>query len=122
MQKFSIGGNILHGSAVMGKTDVAFGIHYTIQRHAPQLEQVDFLFVHSGNFMIGIRQTNERNFFIRPILLECRRRVRPDCQDRYIAADKFFVLITQARQLRAAIRSHESAQERKHNRLVPAKV
>lgn len=70
MQKFSVGGDILHGRAVMDITDIALKIHYTIQWHTPQFEKVDFLLVHSRNAMIGIGQTGEWNIFLRPILLE----------------------------------------------------
>ena len=102
--------------------DIPFKINDTIQGHAAQLEKIHFLFVHSGDPMIGIRQTRKGNSFSRPILLEGCRRIGTDRQDRDIMARKFYVLITQARQLRAAIQSHEPAQERKHNWFTAAKI
>ena len=122
MQKFNVGWNILHRSAVMRKADIALKIHNTIQRHASQLKKIHFLLVHSGNFMIGIWQADKGNIFIAPILLECRRRIRSDRNDLGTVTFELFIFITQARQLRAAIWSHEAAQEREHNRFVITKV
>jgi hypothetical protein len=52
----------------MSETDVPIGIKYAIQRHAPQLEEFDFLPIPSGNQVIGVRQSNKGNPFIPPIL------------------------------------------------------
>jgi len=52
----------------MGKADVPFGIKYAIQGHAPQLEEIHFLPVPSGNQVIWIGQPNKGNSFIPPIL------------------------------------------------------
>ena len=98
-------------------TYVARSVHNAIQGHASQFEKIHFLLVHFRNRMFGVRQTDERNFFICPILLERHHRVRSQREDDSPAVFKIIVLVTQARQLRAAIRSHEAAQERKHNGL-----
>ena len=70
MQKFSIGRDILHGSAIMGKSDITLAIHNAVQGHTAKFEKVDLLLIHSGNRVISIRQANERNIFIRPKLFE----------------------------------------------------
>jgi len=54
----------------MSKADIPVGIQYAIQRHTPQLEEVHFLPVPSGNQVIGIRQPNKRDSFFHPILLK----------------------------------------------------
>jgi hypothetical protein len=99
----------------VGITDITSGIHNAIQRHASPLEEIYFLSVHSCNRMIGIRQANKWNFFILPILLECRTCIRTYCQDHRVTICEFFVLITQARQLRAAVGSHKTSQEHEHH-------
>ena len=93
----------------MGKTDISFGINDAIQWHAAQFKKLHLLPVLPGNQMVGIGQTNEGNPFILPVLLKGRQRVWPDRQDFHPAAFKFFILIPQARQLRAAVRSHKAA-------------
>ena len=115
MQKRIVGWNILHGSAVMCITDIALAIHNTTQRHASQLEQIHFLPVHSGDSMICIRQANEGNVFIPPILFESGRRIRSHRNDLCATTGELLVFITQARQLRAAVRSHKPAQEREYD-------
>jgi hypothetical protein len=99
----------------MGITDIAPAVHNTIQRHTAPLEEIHFLLVHSCNRMFGIRQADKGNLFILPVLLECHTGIRANRQDQHIAICEFFVPITQARQLRAAVGSHKAAQERKHD-------
>ena len=71
--------------------------------------------------MLGIGQADKRNPFILPILLEYCKRIRTNCQDHHITICEFFILVTQARQLRAAVGSHKAAQEGQHHR-PPAKI
>jgi len=66
--------------------------------------------------MFGIRQTDKGDLFILPVLLECRTGIRANCHDQHITICESLILITQARQLRAAVGSHKSAQERKYDR------
>ena len=104
----------------MSITDVTLGVHHIIQRHASQLKKIDFLFIEPRNFMFGIGQANERNVFIVPETLELRRIIWPDRQNDCPAFSELLIFITQARQLRAAIGSHEAAQKIKYDRS-PAK-
>ena len=101
--------------------DVSFAVDNTIQRHASQLEKLHSLPVFPGNQVIRVRQTDKGNAFILPVLLESWHRVWPNGQDLHAAVYKLFILISQARQLRAAIRSHKAPQEGKHNRF-PAEI
>jgi hypothetical protein len=105
----------------MDKAHKTFRINYTIQRHSSQLKEIYLLPVHSGNRVFGIRQADKRNFFILPVLLEGRCRIWTHRQDHRVTAPEFFMLITQARQLRAAIGSQKSAQESQDDRR-PAKI
>ena len=106
----------------MRKANIPIFIDYTVQWHTAQFEEIDLLPVHPGNFMIGVRQANEWNVFVRPILLKGCRRIGTDRNNLYIAVNKLLIIVTQARQLRAAVRSHESAQEGKQNNLASAKT
>lgn len=99
----------------MGISDITFAIHNAIQRHTSPLEEIHFLLVHSCNRMFGIGQADKGNLFILPVLLKCRTGIRANRHDQHITICEFFVFITQARQLRAAIGSHKAAQERKHD-------
>ena len=99
----------------MYKVDITFGIDHTIQGHSSQLKEIHFLLIHSGNRMPGIGQADKWYSFISPILLKDRCWIRTHRQDHRVAVREFFMLITQARQLRAAVRSHETAQEGQHH-------
>ena len=96
----------------MYKPDIPPGIDDAIQRHPSQLEQVDFLPICAGNGMLRVGQADEGNPLILPVLTENRCGIGSHSQDFCAAARELFVLIAQARQLRAAVGSHESAQER----------
>ncbi len=106
----------------MRKPDVAFFIDNTVQRHAPQFEQVDLLAVYPCDTMIRVGQTDERDSLILPELLEGRRRIGAKRDNFRIPIDEFLILLTQARQLRAAIRSHEAAQKSQDHGLAAAEL
>ena len=93
----------------MCEAHVAFRIQHAVQRHPPQLEQVDLLSVHPGYSMVRVWQTHEGNLFIDPVALEGICIVGPYGQDLCSPARELLVLISQARQLRATIRSHKPA-------------
>ena len=100
----------------MGKTDISFGINDAIQRHAAQFKKLHLLPVLPGNQVIRVRQTNEGDPFILPVLFKGGQRVWANRQDFHPAAFKFFIFITQARQLRATVGSHEAAQKCQYDR------
>ena len=67
--------------------------------------------------MVGIWQTNEWHIFVCPITSKCGGIVGPDGQDLCTTAGELVIVITQARQLRTAVRSHEAPQESQQHRL-----
>jgi hypothetical protein len=95
----------------MRKTDVPFGIDDTIQGHAAEFEELDLLAIDPGNRMIWIGQSDERNSLLLPILFESRGNVGTNSNNHGAMARELFIFISQARQLRAAVRSHKAAQE-----------
>lgn len=106
----------------MGKADAAIFIDHAHERHASELEEVNLLTIRHCHMMFGIGETDERKFFLRPVLLKCGFSIRANGKDLCAAAFEFFVLITHARQRRAAIGSGEAAQEGEHKRLLPTKI
>jgi hypothetical protein len=117
MQQILIGGDIRHRFAIMCIADITPGIDYAVQGHAPQLEEIDFLAIGSCHSVVRVRQADKRDTFIHPILLEHQRLIGPYRHNLRTATRERLVFIPKARQLRAAVRSHETAQEREHNRL-----
>ena len=117
VQQFFVGWDIRHRSAVVGKTNIAPGIDHTVQRHASQLEQVDFLPVDPRHRMVRIWQADKGYLFIFPVLLEVPQRVGSNSQNFCPAADELLMFIPQARQLRATVGSHKAAQKGQDNRL-----
>src|SRR5688572_2568302 len=115
VQQGFIGRNIRHGISIMNETNMTFRIYDTVQRHASQLNEVDFLFIEPRNFMLRVGQANEGNIFIFPKTLKLLRFIRPNCQNDHTAFSELLVFITQARQLRATVRSHKSAQKIKYD-------
>jgi hypothetical protein len=87
------------------------------ERHAAQLEDVDLLLVTLRNGVTGIRQTNERDLLCSPIRAERNSGVGTYCQHNGTAAREDVIVIPQARQLRAAVWSEESAQKGQNDRL-----
>ena len=90
-------------------TDQALCIHNTNERHASQFEKVDLLPVTNCHFSTLIGQANKREILTSPIFAERRGAVRAEGENLGTAAFELRVVITQARQLCAAVRSHEAA-------------
>lgn len=106
----------------MCKTDVPIFVDHAVQGHASHFEEVDLLTVHPCHAVIRVGQTDEGDVFILPILLERGRGIGSHRQDLRVTTHEALMVIPQARQLRAAVRSHEPAQEGEHNRLFPPKI
>ena len=104
-------GDVGHGCAVMSVTDAAILVNDADERHASEFENVDLLTIENGDAMFGVGDANEGNFFVRPILLKGGFGVWANGQDGHVALGELGMIIAEARQRRAAIRSHEAAQE-----------
>lgn len=85
------------------------------ERHAPQLEEVYFLAVLQRNSVPGIRQSNKWESLRLPV--GCKRRYPIRTHRQHLGAPllELIILVSQARQLRAAIGSEEAPQERKQD-------
>ncbi len=103
----------------MNITDHAFGIDNHHQRHSSQLEEVDLLAILKRYLVIWIWQAEEWNPLRLPVRGEGFGPVGPNRQDLCTPTRELRMLVPQARQLRTAVRSHESSQERQQHRLAP---
>jgi hypothetical protein len=66
--------------------------------------------------MVRVGQAKKGDLFILPVLSEGSRRIGSYGQDFCPPASELLIIISQARQLRAAVGSHKTAQERQDNR------
>ena len=101
----------------MSISDHAVRIHDADQWHASQLKEIDFLPIPSRHIVTRIGQADKRKLMFIPILSKCVLAIGTDGKNFRAASRELLIFIAQARQLRAAIRSHETAQERQHKRL-----
>ena len=106
----------------MGIADAAILVNDADEGHASEFEEIDLLAILDRDAMFGIGQANAGDVFIAPVLLEGEFVVRTDGKDLGAALLEFFVIVPHARQRRAAIRSHEAAQEIQHDGLSAAKI
>jgi len=104
----------------MHETDATFEVDNGVHGHAPELEEIDFLFVQFRHLLAYVGQADERDIILAPIFGELSGFIRPDSQDFSPARRELSVAISQTRQLRAAVRSHETAQEGQHDHFLAA--
>ena len=81
------------------------------QRHPSEFEQVDLLAVQKGDLMLRIWQSHKWKSFDPPVQTESCRSIRTDRNDLCSPAHKLRIVVPQARQLRATVRSKKSAEK-----------
>ena len=89
-------------------------IHDHLGRHAAQLKQINFLpeaFKHAG---LCVGQPNERKIIIAPIGIKGSCIFRTNNNYLSLPLNKFRMIQAQLRQMRAAVRSRESARKYQH--------
>jgi len=89
----------------MCKADASVGVDDGDKRHPAELEQVDLLLVTRGDCMTWIRHPDEWQPLGLPIDVKRSNRVGAHRQYLGSAARELLIVIPQARQLRAAVRS-----------------
>ena len=99
----------------MDEADRTLTIYNRVQRHAPQFEQVDFLLVEFRNLLVWVRQARVWEVVFHPIIHKLIKVIWPNRQDFCSPCSEFSIPIPQARQLRAAVRSHKPAQESQYD-------
>ena len=101
----------------MCRTYHATGIDDGYKRHAAQLEEVDLLFIPGRDLVTRVGEADKGQGLDLPVGPEGCGRIGTDGKDVGAPLRELGVLVTQTRQLRAAVRSHKAAQERKQDRL-----
>ena len=99
----------------MHVANIALAVNDRVHRHASKFKEVDFLFVKFRNRFFDIRQSDEGDVILAPVIEKSGRFVRSHGQDFGPPRGELCVTIPQARQLRATVRSHEAAQESQHD-------
>jgi hypothetical protein len=97
MQKLFVRRDIRHRLPVMRKADIAFCIDDAIERHASQLEQVHFLPVGPGHGVVRVRQSDEGDLLILPVLLKDGQGVRTHGENFRAPAGELLIFVPQAR-------------------------
>ncbi len=107
--------NIFHRIAVVLVADLSVFVDQHQGRDTTQLENVPFLPVQIGNLMPGVGQTKIRELIFGPMALVGLGSIRANADDLRVTRAEGRIIITQAFEMGAAMRSHESAQENQNN-------
>jgi hypothetical protein len=107
--------DISHRIAIVLVTDIATLIHQHQRRDAPQLENVPFLTVDIRNLVAGIGQADKWDAVFSPIEAVGFGAIRADTNNFRVTRGEGRVIIAQAREMSAAIRSQKPAQEYEDN-------
>lgn len=99
-------------------TDTALRVYNAKQGHASPFKKIHLLSVNRGNMMQWVGQARERQILFLPIALKFSQAIRPKRKNQHTALNKLCILIAQARQRRAAVRSQEAAQKVQNNNFV----
>ncbi len=91
--------------------DISGLIDHQQSRDASELEQIPFLAVEIGDCVAGVRQTDEGQAVFVPIVAISVGAIGANRQDFRVTRGEGRVIIAQAREMGAAVRSHKAAQE-----------
>lgn len=92
-------------------TDVSGLIDHQQSRDASELEQIPFLAVEIGDCVAGVGQTDEGQAVFVPIVAIGVGAIGANRQDFRVTRGEGLVIVAQAREMGAAMRSHKAAQE-----------
>lgn len=107
---------------VMDKTSDAGFIDDHLGRHAPELEEIDFLPVQLEHAGFWIGQTNKRQVVLAPVGGEGQSIFRPNHDDLSLATLKFLVVMAQLHHMLLAERSEKAPVENEQHIRLPAKI
>lgn len=111
LQNQLVFGDVFHRVAVMLVTDVSGLIDHQQSRDASELEQIPFLAVEIGDCVAGVGQTDEGQAVFVPIVAIGVGAIGANRQDFRVTRGEGLVIVAQAREMGAAMRSHKAAQE-----------
>jgi hypothetical protein len=101
----------------MGKAHAAFWIDDEDRGHASEFEQVDLLVIGISDARANVRAAGEGHVIFFPIAAESIRAIGTQRDDLRAAGSKFGIVLTQLRQMLAAVGSDKSARENQNNGL-----
>lgn len=104
-------GQVGHRSAVMLIADLAKFIDQEQSRDAPELEEIPFLAIKVGDGMLRVGQAGVRELIFAPVALVSGRAVGANGEDFRVTRGEGRIIIAQAREMGAAVRSQKAAQE-----------
>ena len=107
--------NVFHRIAVVLVADLSVFVDQHQGRNTTQLENVPFLPVQIGNLMPGVGQAKIRESIFGPMALVGLGIIRANADDLRVTRAEGRIIIPQAFEMSAAMRSHESAQENQDN-------
>jgi hypothetical protein len=107
--------NIRHQIAVILVADKTLFVDHHQRRDAPEFEQVDFLSIKIGNGMFWVGQADKGQSFVRPVAGKRLGAIGANRQNDRVTRGKSREIVAQAREMGAAIRSKEPAQEDQDN-------
>ena len=93
----------------MNIANISIRIDNAIHRHTPKFKEIDLLPIHFRDAMLWVWHSNERNLLSLPIALKRFKGIGTYSKEFCAPFDKAGIDITEARQLRAAVKSHKSA-------------
>jgi hypothetical protein len=111
-----------HAVSVVDEANESPAVDDGVQGHPPEFEQIDFLFVGSGNPLVRVGQAGKGKLVLSPKVDKSFPGIRADRQDFRVPRGELCIPISQARQLRPAVRSKKAAQESQHDNFLPAEI
>ena len=80
-------------------------------RDAPELEEIPFLTVEIGDHVFRVGQAGIRELIFAPVTAVGSGAIRANCEDFRVTRGEGRIIIAQAREMGAAVRSKKTAQE-----------
>ena len=102
--------------------DPAFFVVHQQGRHAPEFEKVPFLAIQIGYFVDWIGQPDKGQSFAGPVTTEGFGPIRPYANNDRVTRGEGRQIVAQAREMSAAVGSHEPAQKNQQDIFLTQKI
>ena len=107
--------NVEHQIAVMLPAHFALLVNDKHGRHAPEFKERDFLVIRVGDFRSDVRAAGEGEVILLPVPPERIRAIWAESDNFHSARSKQIMVLTQLRQMCAAVGSGKPAQQDQDN-------
>jgi len=102
--------------------DPALFVNHQQGRHAPELEKVPLLAIQIGYFVDWIWQSDKGQSFTGPVTAEGLGPIRTDANNDRVTRGEGRQIVAQAREMSAAVGSHEPAQKNQQDIFLTQKI